>query len=149
MFTYQYVQISKARCRFETERASQRILSAYSTGDIINAVIPSAATAPSDSDQLQAVPTIPVTTHTSVTTESSISNDTSTGSTIRLQKLGNIFVSTEHTTYLRDSGSGSEELPFHSLSGLERVVVKRQYESEHLQSVQEVDQWQRVFVCIF
>ena len=143
------MQISKARCRFETERASQRILSAYSTGDIINAVIPSAATAPSDGDQLQAVPTIPVTTHTSVTTESSISNDPSTGSTIRLQKLGNIFVSTEHTTYLRDSGSGSEELPFHSLSGLERVVVKRQYESEHLQSVQEVDQWQRVFVCIF
>lgn len=145
------MQISKARCRFETERASQRILSAYSTGDIINAVIPSAATAPSDSDQLQAVPTIPVTTHTSVMTESSvsISNDSSAGSTIRLQKLGNIFVSTEHTTYLRDSGSGSEELPFHSLSGLERVVVKRQHESEHLQSVQEVDQWQGVFVCIF
>ena len=148
------MQISKARCRFETERASQRILSAYTTGDIINAVIPSAATATttatSDSDQLQAVPTIPVTTHTSVTTESSvsISNDSSTGATIRLQKLGNIFVSTEHTTYLRDSGSGGEELPFHSLSGLERVVVKRQYESEHLQSVQEVDRWQGVFVCI-
>ncbi|KAK7098750.1 uncharacterized protein [Littorina saxatilis] len=135
-------RISKARCRYETERATQRILSAYNTGDFVDAVIPFPNNTSTDdcSDQAQAVPTTPVTTHTLTNSAStaSVSSNAVVGTTVRLQKLGGFFINADHGFHARASRRASDGMPFSSLSGFDRVVVKRQHESEQLQSLQEV-----------
>lgn len=150
------MQVSKARCRFEAERACQRILGTYQTGDVVDAVLPhpisstpsataTSATAGSYYEALseQAVPSTPVVEDTHPSTA------TAYGRTIKLQKLGNLFVSASDVPPLPLTCRGLKEPDLHSLSGMERFVLKRGLQEEEeeddrrqrqgVQSMQEVD----------
>ncbi|XP_076471999.1 uncharacterized protein LOC143301525 [Babylonia areolata] len=132
-------KVSKARCRYETERASQRILSAYITGDMVNAVIPSSTpsattTTSMDPDHPQAVPTTPNPSQGHGNVHSGLYS----GRTVHLQKVGNMFVPADRL-YRRESG---EFPPLNSISALDRMVLKRSVETEqHVHTVHEVELW--------
>ncbi|KAL8572831.1 hypothetical protein ACOMHN_025006 [Nucella lapillus] len=137
-------RVSKARCRYETERASQRILAAYNEGELVNAVIPlptphptatTTSTSHNNPDHPQAVPTTPTNTPSRPELYSG-------GTTLRLQKAGSAFLSAD-AAYRRECQGDGMPLQGYGVppGSADRAVTggrKVEVEVQHHSSVHEV-----------